>query len=253
MLLRPGSLRAVDRVADRERQHAADQRGDEPDLHGVADRAQRQRIVEQPLEMDERVLLHVEQALDVADEQELAEGRDDQRQRRQHHHDEEIDDREREREIAPAPELHHAGPERLAGDRDVAAPAHHPLLQPNQEAGDDHQDDRDRGGGRIERRRPVGELEDVGRQHRDVARRAEHRRNAVDAEHHDERQQHAGDDRRRDQRERHREQDAHRAGAGDFGGLLERRIHVAQRRRREHVDVGRVVDAEDRRSCPRIE
>jgi hypothetical protein len=135
----------------------------------------------------------------------------DQRERRQHDHDHQIDDREREREIAPDAELHHAGAECLAGDRDVAAPAHHLLLQEDQEAGDDHQDDRDRGGGGIERRRPVGELEDVGGQHRDVAGRAEHRRNAVDAEHHDERQQHAGDDRRRDQRERHGEQDAHRA------------------------------------------
>ena len=35
------------------------------------------------------------------------------------------------------------------------------------------------------------------------------------------------------------------ARAGDFGGFLERRVHVAQRRRGEHVDVGRIVDAED--------
>ena len=103
MLLRPGDVRAVDRVADRKGQNAAEQRRDEPDLHGVPDRAHRQRIVEQPLEVDQRILPHVEQALDAADEQELAEGGDDQRQRRQHHHDDQIDDGEREGEIAPAP------------------------------------------------------------------------------------------------------------------------------------------------------
>ena len=102
--MRPAArqLRAVDRVADGEGQHAADERGDEADLHRVDDRAHRQRIVEQPLEMDERVLPRVEQAGEVADEQELAERRDDQRQRRQHHDDQQVDDRQAEREIAPA-------------------------------------------------------------------------------------------------------------------------------------------------------
>ncbi len=33
--------------------------------------------------------------------------------------------------------------------------------------------------------------------------------------------------------------------AGNLGGLLQGRVHVAQRRGREHVDVGRVIDAED--------
>ena len=159
-----------------------------------------------------------------------------------------------EGEPAPAPEIEAARTERLAGDRGVAAAAQHPLLQEHQRAGHDHQDDRNRGRGVVERRRPVGELEDIGGQHRQIGRRAQHRRNAVDAEHHDERQQHARDDRRHDQRERHREQRRERAGAGDLGGLLQARVHVAQRRGGEHVDIGRVIDAEHEHQAPqRIE
>ncbi len=201
MLLRPPQACAMHGVADREGQHAADDRGDEADLHGVDDGAKRQRVVEQALEMHQRILPGVEQAGHRADEQEFAERGHDQRQRRQHHDDQQIDDRETEREVAPAAEVHHRRAKRLAGDGDVAARADDAVLQPDEEARHHHQDDRDGGRGRIKRRRPGGQLEDVGRQHRDVARRAEHRRNAVDAEHDDEGEQGARDDRRRDQRE----------------------------------------------------
>ena len=64
MLLRPGDLRAVDRVADREGEHAAEQRGDHPTSIVFQIERMRQRVVEQPLEMDQRVCLHVEQALE---------------------------------------------------------------------------------------------------------------------------------------------------------------------------------------------
>ncbi len=152
------------------------------------------------------------------------------------------------------PEIETARPERLAGDGGVAASAQHLLLQEHQRTGHHHQNDRDGGRGVVERRRPVGELEDIGGQHADIGRRAQHRRNAVDAEHHDERQQHAGDDRRHDQRERHREQRRERAGAGNFRGLFQARVHVAQRRGGEHVDIRRVVDAEHEHQSPqRIE
>ena len=62
MLRRAGSVGAVDGVADGEGEHAADERGDQADLHGVPDRAQRQRIGEQPLEVHQAVLALVEQA-----------------------------------------------------------------------------------------------------------------------------------------------------------------------------------------------
>jgi len=247
-------LGAVDGVADRECQRAADHRGDDSDLDRVPDRAQRQRIVEDAVEMHQRILLHVEQAGGVADEHEFAERRHDQRQTRQDHDHHEIDHAEAEGEPAPRPEIEVARPVGLAGHRGVAAPAQHLLLQEHQRAGHHHQDNSDRGGGVVERRRPVGELENIGGQHADIGRRAQYRGNAVDAEHDDEGQQHAGHDRRHDQRKRHGEHGRERAGAGDFRGLFQARIHVAQRRGGEHVDVGRVIDAEHEHQAPhRIE
>jgi len=85
-----------------------------------------------------------------------------------------------------AGEVEPARAERLAGDGSEAAPGEHALLQHHQQAGDDHQQDRHRGGGAVERRRPRRQIEDIGGEHGAVGRRAEHRRNAVDAEHHDE-------------------------------------------------------------------
>ena len=136
--------------------------------------------------MHQGILPGIEQAADVADEHELAERRDDQRERRQYDDDQEIDDTEAEGEPAPAPEIQAARAERLAGDGGVAAAAQHLLLQEHEQTCDDHQDDRNRCGCVVKRRRPVGELENVSREHADIGRRAEHRWNAVDAEHHDE-------------------------------------------------------------------
>ena len=195
----PGRAAAVHGVADRKGEHAAEHRRDQADLHGVPDRPHGERVVEDALEMHERVVPHVEQAGGVGDEQEAAERRDDQRQQRQHHHDQQVDERQGERQPAPGSEIETARPERLAGDGREALARQHPLLQHHQRARHHHQDDRDRGGGAVERRAPVGQLEDVGGEHRDIGGRAEHGRNAVDAEHDDEGQQHAGDDRRRDQ------------------------------------------------------
>jgi hypothetical protein len=149
---------------------------------------------------------HVEQAGGIRNEQEAAKGGHDQRKRRQHDHGEEVDQRQAEREPAPGSEFDHPRPERLPGNRGEAAAGEDTLLQYHQRAGHHHQDDRDRGGGAVERRRPVGQLENVGSQHGDVGWRAEHRGDAVDAEHDDEGQQHAGNDCRRDQRKRNGEQ-----------------------------------------------
>ena len=200
--------------------------------------------------MHQRILPHVEQAGGIADEHEFPERRHDQCEARQDHDHQQINNAEPEREPAPVSEIEIARPIRLAGDGGVAAPAQHLLLQEHQRAGNHHQDDGDGGCGIVERRRPVGELEDISGQHADIGRRAQYRRNAVDTEHHDEREQHAGNDRRHDQRERHREQRRKRAGAGNFGGLFQARIHVAQRRGGEHVDVGRVIDAEHEHQSP---
>ena len=145
--------------------------------------------------------LHVEQRVEVLEEQELAERRDDQRQRRQHDDDEEIDEGQAEGEPAPRAEIEAARPERLAGHGGEALARQDPLLRPYQDGGDDHQQDRDGGGGVVERRAPGGELEDVGGEHVDVGRRAQCRRHAVDAQHHHEGQQRARQDGRRDQRE----------------------------------------------------
>jgi hypothetical protein len=245
---------AVNGVADRKRQSAADHGGDDADLDRIVDRVQRQRVVEDAVEMHQRILLHVEQAGDIADEHEFAECRHDQSQTRQHHDHQQIDDPEPEGEPAPGAEIEVARPVGLAGHGGIAAPTQHLLLRKHQQARHHHQQDRDRRGGVVERRRPVGELENVSRQHGKIGRRAQYRRNAVDAEHHDKGQQHAGDDRRHDQRKRHREQSRECAGAGNFGGLFQARIHVAQRRGGEHVDVGRVIDAEHEHQSPqRIE
>jgi hypothetical protein len=62
-----------------------------------------------PFEMHQRVLPHVEQAGDVADEHEFAERRDDQRERRQHHDDQQIDDARAKGEPAPRPEIETRG------------------------------------------------------------------------------------------------------------------------------------------------
>ncbi len=204
--------------------------------------------------MHQRILPHVEQAGGIADEHEFPERGHDQGEARQDHDHQQINNAEPESEPAPVSEIEVARPIRLAGDGGVAAPAQHFLLQEHQRAGDHHQNDGDGGGGIVERRRPVGELENVSRQHADIGRCAQYRRNAVDAEHHDEREQHAGNDRRHDQREGYGKQRRKRAGTGNFGGLFQARIHVAQRRGGEHVDVGRVIDAEHEHQSPqRIE
>ncbi|KZR98597.1 Uncharacterized protein APZ42_005908, partial [Daphnia magna] len=93
--------------------------------------------------------------------------------------------------------------------------------------------------------RPGGQREDVGRQHADLGRRAQHGRDAVDAQHDDEGQQHAGNDGGRDQREGDREHGPQRAGARHLGRLLQRGVHVLQGRDDEEVDIGGVVHAED--------
>ena len=206
MILRPGNLRAVDRVADGEGQYAADHGGDHADLHRVPDRGHRQRIVEDGVEVNPAVRLHVEHGVEVLEEQEPAEGRDHQGDRRQHHDDEQVDESQAEGEPAPRPEIEAARAEGLAGHGGEAATRKHALLRPDEDRRDHHQQDRDRGGGIVERRAPGGELEDVGREHADVGRRAQRGGNAVDAEHHDEGQQRAREDRRRDQREGDREE-----------------------------------------------
>ena len=66
----PGRVAAVDRVADREGEHAAEHRRDQADLHGVPDRPHGQRVVEDAVEMHQRVMPHVEQAGGARDEQE---------------------------------------------------------------------------------------------------------------------------------------------------------------------------------------
>ena len=117
---------AVDGVADRKGERAADDRRDDADLDRVVDRAHGQRIVEDRVEMHQRIGAHVEQRRDVADEHEFAERRHDQRQHRQHHDHEQIDQPERKGEPAPRPEIEAARPERLAGDRRIAAPGRAP-------------------------------------------------------------------------------------------------------------------------------
>ena len=54
------------------------------------------------LKWTEAVLAHVEQRVEVLEEQELAEGGDDQRQGRQHDHDEQVGHGQAEGEPAPA-------------------------------------------------------------------------------------------------------------------------------------------------------
>src|SRR6202012_3781864 len=76
---------AVDGVADRKGQRAADRGGDDTDLQRIVDRVDGQGIVEDAVEMHQRILPHVDQAGGVADEHELAERRHDQREARQDH------------------------------------------------------------------------------------------------------------------------------------------------------------------------
>src|SRR5712672_1821685 len=111
-----GMKRAMNGVADRKGQRAADHRGDDADLDRVVDRSERQRVVEDAVEMHQRILTHVDQAGGVADEHEFAERRHDQGQARQDHDDQQIDDGEPEGEPAPRPEIEIARPKRLAGD-----------------------------------------------------------------------------------------------------------------------------------------
>ncbi len=239
-----GRVAAMDGVSDGKGDDAAHDGGHQADLHRVPDGAHGERVIEDGVEMHERVVPQIEQASGIGNEQEAAESGHDQSERGQHHDGEEIEQRQGKGEPTPRSKLDDAWAERLSGDGREAAAGEHALLQQHQCAGHRHEDDRDGGGRAVERRRPVGQLENVGGQHGDVTRRAEHRRNAVDAEHHDEGEQHSGDDRRRDQRERDGEEGTYRAHASDLRRFLKARIHVSQRRGREHVDVGGVIHAE---------
>ena len=98
------------------------------------------------------MIARVEQAFDVADEHELAEGRDHERQKRQRHHDEDIEKGKRQGEPAPGPELDHRRPKSLTRHRGEGAARHDTVLQPDQQRRDHHQNDRDRGGRIVERR-----------------------------------------------------------------------------------------------------
>ena len=190
-------------------------------------------------------MAHIEQAGGIGNEQEPAKSGHDQSERGQHYDGEEIEQRQGKGEPTPSSKLDDARAKRLTGNGCKAAASEHALLQQHQCPGHSHEDDRDRGGRAVERRRPVGQLENVGGQDRNIARRTEYRRNAVDAQHDDEGEQHAGDDRRRDQGEGDGEQGTRRIYARDLRGFLQARIHVSQRRGREHVDVRRVIHAED--------
>ena len=194
--------------------------------------------------MDQRVLAQFEQGFNAGNKHELAKGGDAKRERGQDHHYEQINHRQSKSEPAPRPEVEAARPERLARDGGVAAAGEHFLLQPDEHCGDRHEDDRDCRRGVVKRRAPCRELEDVGGEHGEVGLVGEHRRHAVDPQHHHERQQHARNDGRCDQRERHAEERRECACTRNLGGLFQARIHVAQSRGREHVHIRRVVDAE---------
>ena len=231
-------------VSDGKGDDAAHDGGHQADLHRVPDGAHGERVIEHSVEMHERVVPHVEQTGGIGNEQEPAESGHDQSERGQHYDGEQIEQRQGKGEPTPSSKLDDARAKRLTGNGCKAAASEHALLQQHQCPGHRHEDDRDRGGRAVERRRPVGQLENVSGQHRDVGGRAEHGRDAVDAEHHDEGQQHAGDDGGRDQREGDGEQRSDRADACDLRRLLQARIHVAQRRGGEQVDIGGVIHAE---------
>ena len=154
--------------------------------------------------------------------------------------------------MAKAGQRQRAEPERrllepLAAHRDVALRlAQQPPLQEHERRrhGDDrHHHHRHQLIGR--HAELVGELVEVGREHQQALRVAEHERQAEQFEAEEE-HQHAGEqDRRQHHRQAHVDRDLQRVGAGDARGLLEVGAEPAQRRRRVEVDVRHVGQAGD--------
>src|SRR5215467_4115278 len=126
-------MRAMDGVADGEGERATENRRNDAHLDGVVDRIERKRIVEDAVEVIERVLAGVENAREITEEQEFAEGGDDQREARQYDDDKQICHSEREREPAPGPEVEAAGTKRFAGNGRKAASRQDTLLHIDQQ------------------------------------------------------------------------------------------------------------------------
>src|SRR5215467_8600808 len=147
-------MRAMNGVADGEGERAAEDRRNDAHLDGVVDRIERKRIVEDAVEVIERVLAGVEYTREIAEEQEFAEGGDDQREARQYDNDEQICHSEREREPAPGSELEAAGTKGFTGNGRKAASRQDALLHIDQQSGHRHQYDGNGCGGVVERGRP---------------------------------------------------------------------------------------------------